>query len=134
MLARSSAVLLLTTEPHPVACAEVLARHAIEVRLPLPWAKTTATSILATPDEIRSDLLAAGFRIVFVRDASSELAAALDPALQQLEAEGLPRLGEHIVTGENAKEWRINWMHSVRERRLSMIEALARKPLNYRIM
>jgi hypothetical protein len=31
------------------------------------------------------------------------------------------------VTGENAKEWRINWMRSIAEHRLSMIEALARK-------
>jgi len=37
-------------------------------------------------------------------------------------------LGEHVVTGENAKEWRINWMRSSAEGRLSMIEALARKP------
>src|ERR1700730_9184048 len=41
---------------------------------------------------------------------------------------GLPPLGEHVVTGENAKEWRINWMRSSAEGRLSMIEALARKP------
>jgi hypothetical protein len=37
-------------------------------------------------------------------------------------------LGEHIVTGENAREWRINVMRSSAEGRLSMIEALARKP------
>ena len=48
--------------------------------------------------------------------------------LKQLETEGLPPLGEHIVTGENAKEWRINAMRSLAEGRLSMIEALARKP------
>jgi hypothetical protein len=48
--------------------------------------------------------------------------------LKQLETEGLPPLGEHVVTGENAKEWRINWVHSLAEGRVSMIEALARKP------
>jgi hypothetical protein len=30
--------------------------------------------------------------------------------------------------GEGAKEWRINAMRSLRDRRTSMIEALARKP------
>jgi hypothetical protein len=30
--------------------------------------------------------------------------------------------------GENEKEWRINAMHSQAEGRLSLIEALARKP------
>jgi hypothetical protein len=85
-------------------------------------------SFLATPNEIRGDLLAAGFRIVFLRDTMAELAAAFATILQQLETEGLPPLGEHIVTGENSKEWRINWMRSGAEGRLSMIEALARKP------
>jgi len=99
-----------------------------EPRYPLPWATTTATSFLATPDEIRGDLLAAGFQIVFVRDTSAALAEALPPILNQLETEGLPPLGEHIVSGENAKEWRINWMRSMAEQRLSMIEVLARKP------
>jgi hypothetical protein len=32
------------------------------------------------------------------------------------------------VTGENAKEWRINWVRSMVAQRLSMIEVLARKP------
>src|SRR5215813_7021628 len=99
-----------------------------EPRYPLPWATTTATSFLATPDEIRGDLLAAGFQIVFVRDTSAALAEALPPILNQLQTGGLPPLGEHIVSGENAKEWRINWMRSMVEQRLSMIEALAHKP------
>ena len=99
-----------------------------EPRYPLPWAVTADISFLATPDEIRGDLLAAGFEIVFVRDASVALAAALAPVLKQLETEGLPPLGEHVVSGENAKEWRINAMRSTAEGRLSMIEALARKP------
>jgi ubiquinone/menaquinone biosynthesis C-methylase UbiE len=99
-----------------------------EPRYPLPWATTTAISFLATPDEIRSGLLAAGFQVVFVRDVSAAQSAALAPVLKQLETEGLPPLGEHVVTGENALEWRINVMRSAAEGRLSMIEALARKP------
>ncbi len=55
-------------------------------------------------------------------------AAAMAPVLKQLEAEGLPPLGEHIVTGENTKEWRINAIRGQAEGRLSLIEALARKP------
>ena len=67
-----------------------------EPRYPLPWATTTATSFLATPDEIRGDLLAADFQIVFVRDTSAALAEALPPILNQLQTGGLPPLGEHI--------------------------------------
>ena len=98
-----------------------------EPHYPLPWATTTAISFLATPDEVRGDLLAAGFHVVFVRDTAASLAASLAPVLKQLETEGLPSLGEHIVTGENAKEWRINWIRSLVESRVCLIEALARK-------
>ena len=94
----------------------------------MPWATSTAISFLATPDEVRSDLLAAGFQIVALRDTTTEVVAALAPVLRQLETEGLPPLGEHVVTGEGAKEWRLNIMRSLAEGRLSMIEALARKP------
>ena len=95
---------------------------------PLPWAATAGTSFLASLDEVRSDLLAAGFEIVTLRDTSAGVAAALAPVLKKLETEGLPPLGEHVVTGEGAKTWRINAMRSLRDRRASMIEALARKP------
>jgi ubiquinone/menaquinone biosynthesis C-methylase UbiE len=104
------------------------AGRAGEPYYPLPWATTTAISFLATPDEVRGDLLAAGFQIVFVGDTSAALAATLAPVREQLESEGLPPLGEHIVTGENAKEWRINWIRSLVESRVCLIEALARKP------
>jgi hypothetical protein len=69
-------------------------------------ATTTAISFLAAPDEVRRDLLAEGFQIVFVRDHSAALAA------------GLP----------SVMEWQINVMRSLVEGRLAMIEALARKP------
>jgi sarcosine/dimethylglycine N-methyltransferase len=95
---------------------------------PLPWATTTAISFLAAPDEVGRDLQAAGFEIVYVRDIAATLAAEAGDTVKRLEAEGLPPLGEHVVTGVNAKEWRINVMRSVAEGRLSQIEALARRP------
>jgi sarcosine/dimethylglycine N-methyltransferase len=104
------------------------AGSAGEPHYPLSWATTTAISFLATPDEIGRDLLAAGFQIVFVRDHGAALAGGLPAVIKQLETEGLPPLGPHIVAGEKDKEWRINVMRSLVEGRLSMIEALARKP------
>jgi SAM-dependent methyltransferase len=95
---------------------------------PLPWATTTAISFLAAPDKVERDLNAAGFEIVYVRDIAATLAAEAADTVKRLEAEGLPPLGEHVVTGVDAKEWRINVMRSVAEGRLSQIEALARKP------
>ena len=79
-----------------------------EPRYPLPWATTPDISFLVTPDEIQADLLAAGFEIEFVLDTAAAVAEARAPVLKRLQIEGLPPLGEHVVTGENAREWRIN--------------------------
>jgi hypothetical protein len=72
---------------------------------PLPWATTTAISFLAAPDEVGGDLHATGFEIVYVRDIAAALAVEATDTLKRLETEGLPPLGEHVVTGVNAKEW-----------------------------
>ena len=104
------------------------AGSAGDPRYPLPWATTPDISFLATPDEIRGDLLAAGFQIVLLHDTAAAVAASLAPVLKQLETEGLPPLSSHVVMGENEKEWRINAMRSLVEGRTAMIEALARKP------
>jgi len=105
------------------------AGSAGDPRYPLPWATTPDISFLATPDEIRGDLLAAGFQIVLLHDTAAAVAASLAPVLKQLETEGLPPLSSHVVMGEDEKEWRINAMRSQAEGRLSLIEALARKPV-----
>ena len=111
-----------------LALSFVGAGPAGEPHYPLPWAATSATSFLVTPDQICADLLVAGFDIAQLRDTTAEVAVALAPVLQRLETEGLPPLGEHVVTGTGAKEWRINAMRSLRDHRTSMIEVLACKP------
>ena len=104
------------------------AGSAGDPRYPLPWATTPDISFLATPDEIRGDLLVAGFQIVLLHDTAAAVAASLAPVLKQLETEGLPPLSSHVVMGEDEKEWRINAMRGQAEGRLSLIEALAHKP------
>ena len=95
-----------------------------EPSYPLPWATTPDISFLISPDELRGDLVATGFQIALLHDKAADMA----PVLRQLETDGLPPLGEHVVTGENTKEWRINAIRGQAEGRLSLIEALARKP------
>ena len=94
----------------------------------MPWATSTAISFLATPDEVERDLQSAGFEVVYVRDIAPTLGVEAADTVKRLAAEGLPPLGEHVVTGETAKEWRINWVRSLVESRVCLIEALARKP------
>jgi len=95
---------------------------------PVPWAATAATSFLATPDETRNDLLAAGFAIVSFRDTTTEVLAAQAKLRQRLEAQGLPILGVHVIMGERMKEFQLNTARSMQEDRLRALEILLRKP------
>ena len=95
---------------------------------PVPWADTPATSFLATPEQMRADLIAAGLEIVEFRDISAEIRAAQVAMRKKVEAEGLPPLGLHVLMGESFKERQINTTRSLEESRIASIEALVRKP------
>ena len=111
-----------------LALSNVGAGLAGEPHYPLPWAATPATSFLSRPENMRDDLLAVGFEILEFRDASAAAVETQAEIIRRLETEGLPPLGEHIVMGESTKEWRLNAMRNLAQGRLSLVEALARKP------
>jgi SAM-dependent methyltransferase len=95
---------------------------------PLPWAAGPATSFLSSPDEIRQQVLAAGFEIVIFRDKTEEILPGLRENRRRLQEYGLPPLGLQTLMGERIKELQINVARSAEEGRLTVIEALARKP------
>lgn len=99
-----------------------------ELRYPVPWAETPATSFLATADEMRADLLAAGFEIVSFRDTTEETLPATVRNRERLEREGLPALGTHLIMGERLLEMLINSARNQEAGLGRTIEALARKP------
>lgn len=95
---------------------------------PAPWAASAATSFLSTPEETHADLLAAGFEIVVFRDKTAEVLPALRENRRRLEEQGLPPLGLHVLMGERIKDLQINVAQGTEEGRLTVIEALVRKP------
>jgi SAM-dependent methyltransferase len=95
---------------------------------PLPWAAGPGTSFLAAPEATRADVLAAGFELVAFRDRTEEVLPDLRENHRRLEEHGLPRLGLQVLMGERIREFQINVARSVEEGRLTILEALARKP------
>ena len=95
---------------------------------PVPWAETAATSFLATQDEMRADLAAAGFEIVAFRDASAEALPATIRNRERLERDGPPALGTHLIMGERLVQMQINSARNAEEGRVAPVEALVRKP------
>ncbi len=95
---------------------------------PMPWAAGPDTSFLATQEQTRADLSAAGFEIVSFRDMTEEGAVEREQQRQRVEHEGFPALGVHIAMGERMREFQANVARSMAEGRLSAMEALLRKP------
>jgi sarcosine/dimethylglycine N-methyltransferase len=95
---------------------------------PVPWAETAATSFLATPDEMRADLLAVGFEIVVFNDMTEATLPATIRNRERLEREGLGTLGIHLIMGERLREMQINSARNQEAGLGRTIEALVGKP------
>ena len=99
-----------------------------EFLYPVPWAETAATSFLATPDEMRADLLAVGFEIDAFHDTTEATLPAAIRNRERLERDGLPALGTHLIMGERLREMQINSARNQEAGLGRTIEALVRKP------
>jgi ubiquinone/menaquinone biosynthesis C-methylase UbiE len=93
---------------------------------PVGWASVPENSFLATDEETRHDLTAAGFAIETYRDiaVTAEAAAA---ARRKLEAEGLPPLGPHVVRAGDGLQMQINSMRAREDRRVCEVQIVAIK-------
>ena len=94
---------------------------------PVGWASVPENSFLATDEETRRDLAAAGFEILTFRDmaVAAEAAAA---ARRKLETEGLPPLGPHVVRAGDGLQMLINSMRAREDGRVCEVQIVARKP------
>jgi SAM-dependent methyltransferase len=116
-------------KPGGVLALSNLCRGAAgEFIYPVPWAETAATSFLATPDEMRADLLAVGFAIVVFNDTTEATLPATIRNRERLEREGLGALGTHLIMGDRLREMQINSARNQEAGLGRTIEALARKP------
>lgn len=94
---------------------------------PTPWAETSATSFLASLDATRADLLAAGFEVISIEDTTPRVRPQVVETLKRFETEGFPEQSVYVVLGERFKDFQFNSMRSMRDGRITTIEALARK-------
>src|SRR5229473_1807360 len=108
------------------AIANACAGPAGEPYYPQMWAATAATGFLATQEETRRDMAAAGFAIVSFQDTTAGRLPA--QAGQGQRGAGSP-LGIHVLMGADVvREAMRNSARSLAEGRIVMIEALLRKP------
>jgi SAM-dependent methyltransferase len=97
-----------------------------EVIYPTPWANDSSTSFLATPDEMRALLEAAGFRIESWRDTTVAGRAFFETVLGRIAESGPPPLGLHLLLPDFRPRAE-NMLRGLRESRLAVIEIVCRK-------
>jgi SAM-dependent methyltransferase len=99
-----------------------------DLTFPVPWAASADASAVASPDEYKNALKAAGFQITAERNRR---AFALDffARLQAgaATAKGPPPLGLHILMGETAAMKVRNMIENISENRLAPVELIAEK-------
>jgi ubiquinone/menaquinone biosynthesis C-methylase UbiE len=95
---------------------------------PVGWASLPANSFLATDEETRRDLAAAGFAIVTFQSLAGPTATTAGAARRKLEAEGLPPLGPHVIRPGDGLQVQINGMRAREDGRVCEVQIVARKP------
>ncbi len=89
---------------------------------PLPWARVSEISFLASQEDMRAALKAAGFAILEWRDTTAEVIAA---AQSQTEQARHGKLGVGLVAGADFPERMANIRRSLAEGRLANVMMLA---------
>ncbi len=96
---------------------------------PTPWARTAATSFLATPSEIREGLEACGFEILKSRDTVKEVLAFGARSRAMVErGEKPPHRAVQLIHGDLAAEIIANTTRAIAEARLIPVEVFCSKP------
>ena len=99
-----------------------------EPNYPTPWAASAATSFLSTAETTKTEIAAAGLRIVsFKADTSAASHAAQAAQRLRFEAEGLPPLGPHLIVGPRLLEYRLKSMRNTEDGRIVAIEVVAER-------
>src|SRR5437764_13438710 len=111
-----------------LALSNLCAGPSGEPYFPVPWATTRDTSFLATPDEMRADLIAVGFEIADFRDITTQTRQAQRRTRERIDKGDMPKIAVDIIMGERAPEMQWNSIRTIEDGRGVAIEALVRKP------
>jgi sarcosine/dimethylglycine N-methyltransferase len=111
-----------------LALSNLCAGPGGEPHFPVPWATTRDASFLETPEDMKANLVAAGFEIVHFRDITPDVLEALRRYRARNDKGSATRVAVDVIMGERAREMRINSTRTLEEGRGLDIEALARKP------
>lgn len=110
-----------------VAIYDILAGPSEPVLFPVPWARVPETSFLVTPEELRRLLQASGFTIANWEDTTATARTWFTNLAKKIQDTGLPRLGFHLLMGQDFQVMAQNQRRNLEESRIALAQVVARK-------
>ena len=95
-----------------------------EVVYPVPWAREPSISHLATPDQMKSLLIGAGFKLLDVQDSTDASQSFFETVTAQMAKTGSPPVGFRLFLGDDFPAMTRNQVRNVTERRIRTVSAV----------
>lgn len=108
---------------------DVLQGEGGDVHYPVPWATDPSTSFLATPEDMRALLPAAGFEIISEVDSSDESLVWFQEMRARLERDGPPPVSFAAFLGDAIGQMTANQVANLAERRIRTVMFSCSRPL-----
>ena len=103
------------------AVYDVLQGEGGEVLYPVPWARDPSISHLATPVEMKSLLVGAGFKLLNVQDSTEESQSFFERMTAQMAKTGVPPVAWRLFLGDDFPAMARNQVRNVTERRIRTV-------------
>ncbi len=100
---------------------DVLQGEGGEVLYPVPWAREKSISHLATPDEMKSLLTKAGFKILEVQDSTEEGQRWFEAMAARMAAGAVPAVTFQSFLGNDFPQMARNQVANLRDRRIRTV-------------
>jgi len=110
-----------------LAIYDVLAGPSGPVLYPVPWARTSDTSFLVQPTELRKLLTEAGFTVTDWSDTTDAARAWFVALAEKIQKEGFPPLGFHVLMGADFQAMAQNQGRNLQEGRIVLGQVVAKK-------
>ncbi|MBX3097421.1 MAG: class I SAM-dependent methyltransferase [Fimbriimonadaceae bacterium] len=106
---------------------DVFAGGGGDVHFPVPWARNPRVSHLVGPEEMRRLLSTLGFKILTIEDRSADSIAWFRRMLARVRENGFPRLGLHLLLGDDAEVRFENILRNLEDKRIVVVQGVAQK-------
>ena len=103
------------------AVYDVLQGEGGEVLYPVPWARDPSISHLATPEQMKSLLTGAGFKLLEVQDSTEESQSFFERMTEQMAKTGVPPVIWQLFLGDEFPAMARNQVRNVTERRIRTV-------------